>query len=218
MNGADFIDEIEKRFNISTDAELADRLGYTPPNIVQLRRNENILPALAIKIMTKLSEYNLREKVSLISPIVEFFPIDRMDDSASFINLENDDRKELKKVLMNAIGICAFYNSEMEIIYVGKTKLKLWNEMLNAYKTRKMIHYRRFYVNHAWGKYGSNGLRKIIERDCLLSDAASFFSAYSISEEFIDILETMIIILIPNDLLNVRMEGNTSLKPFYIKD
>ena len=32
--------------------------------------------------------------------------------------------------------------------------------------------------------------------------------------EFIDIFETLLIRMVPNDLLNVRMEGNTSLLAF----
>ena len=41
--------------------------------------------------------------------------------------------------------------------------------------------------------------------------AAYFFSAYHVEEGFIDEVEKLLIRMIPNDLLNHRMEGNLSL-------
>jgi len=216
MRGAAIVDELKKKFNIAQDNELADRLSCKPPNISQLRSNDDITPSRAITIMSTLAAYNLREKISLFRPIVEFLPVDRKDKGNSFINLKSSDRKDLQSVLKSTIGVFSFYNSEMEIIYVGKTKNNLWTEMISVY-ARKMGHYRRFYVAHAYNQYRptpTGGVRKIAQRQFFLYDAAAYFSAYAISEEFIDIFETLVIRLIPNDLLNVRMEGNLSLTSF----
>src|SRR5208337_5393775 len=59
MRGAAFVDELKKKFNIAQDNELADRLSCKPPNISQLRSNDDITPSRAITIMSTLAAYNL---------------------------------------------------------------------------------------------------------------------------------------------------------------
>jgi hypothetical protein len=152
-----------------------------------------------------------------IHPVVEFFEIDGDENSeTSFIDLSSDDGKLLRSHLRKAKGIYAFYNSEYEIIYLGKTKNDLWAEMKNAYH-RKMDHYFRYRVHHPREKYSgrSKSLRKISASQLTVAEAATYFSAYHMDDDvLIDIVEMMMIRVLPNDLLNVRMEGNMTLLPF----
>ncbi len=156
-----------------------------------------------------------------VHPIVEFFAIDRnaLGDGCSFLNEGRPDHRLLKKSLQTAKGIYSFYNSEYEIIYVGKTRNSLWSEMNNAFN-RPMSHYERYKVSHPHGKYKPlpNGLARPIKRKSAhLYDAANFFSAYSMLDDtLIDVVEFMIIRMLPNDILNKRVEGNTSLKAFTV--
>jgi len=153
-----------------------------------------------------------------IHPIVEFFQVDFDCRSArEFIDISKADRKLLRSSLMAAKGIYAFYNSEYEIIYLGKTKRKLWDEMKNAY-SREMQHYERYKVHFARNKYTQGRADKVrpLKRSATyIYDCASYFSAYAIDDDaLIDIVELMMIRLFPNDLLNVRMEGNTTLRRY----
>jgi len=89
--------------------------------------------------------------------------------------------------------------------------------MKGAYN-RKMNHYARYQVHHARGKYAalaSGRARSLQKRPIYLYDCAQYFSAYAIEDDtLIDLIELMMIRLCPNDLLNVRMEGNTTLRAY----
>ena len=151
-----------------------------------------------------------------IHPIVEFFPVDvEYQRVTDFIDTKNPDRKALRTALNQSKGIYAFYNSEMEVIYVGKSKSNLWIEMKKTFN-RERNHYAKFLVAHPHNRYGvtADGLARPIRKDKFyLSDAAFYFSAYAIKDStLIDLMELMIIRLIPNDLINVRMEGNKTLR------
>ena len=61
----------------------------------------------------------------------------------------------------------------------------------------------------------SGKMRTLKRRERHIYDCAMRFSAYAIDDDtLIDVVELMMIRLVPNDLLNVRMEGNTTLRPF----
>ena len=157
-----------------------------------------------------------------IHPIVEFFEIDfECRNDREFIDTAQTDRKILRSALSKSKGIYAFYNSEFEVIYVGKTKSNLWNEMKFAFN-RRMDHYQRYQVQHPRSKYSepSNGfVRTIRKKQFYLFDLATHFSAYAIEDDtLIDLIELMMIRIMPNDILNVRMEGNTSLRAYSAED
>jgi len=137
----------------------------------------------------------------------------------SFLNEAESDQKSLIEILRQNIGIYAFYNSEFEIIYLGKTKNSLWNEMKSAYM-RTMPHYKRYRVKHPRGKFlppKSGSVRKIKLDSVAVWEAASYFSAYSVAENLIDDVEKLLIRIAPNDVLNRRMEGNGSLDSYAIE-
>lgn len=155
-----------------------------------------------------------------IHPIVEFFPIDYSCRSLrDFIDVQETDRKLLRTALASTKGLYVFYNSEFEIIYLGKTKSKLWTEMKNAY-SRPMAHYSRYAVQYPRGRYKEDAgrtLRPLRRGKRFIYDCAAYFSASSIEDDtLIDVFELMLIRLLPNDLLNVRMEGNTTLRPYVV--
>lgn len=150
----------------------------------------------------------------LFKVIVELFECEFSDRYySSFLNESRPDHKELIRILTQSTGIYAFYNSELEAIYVGKTKNNLWSEMKTAYN-RYMPHYKRYYVSHPRHKFSvsKSGLaRKIQLKNVRVWETASYFSAYSVAEEHIDDLERFLIRIMPNDIANKRMEGNASL-------
>ena len=151
----------------------------------------------------------------LFKVIVELFECEWSDKhKRNFLNEAKADHKILIDLLKKTTGIYSFYNSELEIIYVGKTKFDLWTEMKNAYN-RQMPKYKRYVVSHPHEKYAhtKSGLaRKIVSQSLAVWQTASYFSAYAVNEEYIDELESFIIRLMPNDVANVKMEGNASIE------
>jgi hypothetical protein len=148
-------------------------------------------------------------------PIVEFFPTyDYNEGSDLFFNNTASHQKELRKALQNTQGIYAFYNSEAEIIYVGKTERQnLWTRMYRSYNVSSR--YSRYYVKHPRSQYKSaksGGARKITKDKIPISAVAAYCSAYEIPPQLIEFAERLLIRLVPNDLINLRMEGNMTLR------
>lgn len=150
----------------------------------------------------------------LFRVIVELFTVEWSEsNNRAFLNKEKSDHSDLIKVLEGSVGIYAFYNSEMEIIYLGKTKSNLWNEMQNAF-VRDMPHYKRYRVQHPRDKFRptkSGQARKLQLQNMGVWEAATYFSAYAVDPDYIDDVEKLLIRVAPNDILNKRMEGNGSL-------
>jgi hypothetical protein len=150
----------------------------------------------------------------LFRVIVELFGVEMSDrNSRGFLNEKNADHRNLIDVLDGSVGIYAFYNSEMEIIYLGKTNTNLWTEMQSAY-VRDMPHYKRYRVRHPRERYKattSGRARKLQLQNMAVWEAAFYFSAYAVHPEYVDDVEKLLIRVAPNDILNKRMEGNGSL-------
>lgn len=157
----------------------------------------------------------------LFSVIVELFPINWSGKhSNNFLDEASSDKKELINLLKKSTGIYAFYNSELELIYIGKTRSDLWFEMKNAL-AREMPHYKRYRVDHPKKAYvptKSGHARKLQLRNVMVWEASSYFSAYSVDDDYIDSIEQLLIRIAPNDILNRRMEGNGSLKIHTLQD
>jgi hypothetical protein len=161
----------------------------------------------------KISKSAAEKIQQKIHPIAEFF---ELDQNEVLLDTSHEDKKKLAQLLRKSKGIYAFYNSEAEVIYVGKTKTSLWTEMKNAYG-RRMNHYTRFFVNHpkkfTFEERANGKTRQIERRSFSVWNVATFFSAYHVEDDdLIDIIEMMMIRMMPNDLINVRMEGNTTLR------
>ena len=148
------------------------------------------------------------------SPIVEFFPV--MDYDTNTLVFHGNARTKrtllqqaVRKQLENARGVYAFYNSEAEIIYVGKAERQSLFKRMKQSLDKERTRYHRYYVEHG----GRNvTTRKIVRKTVALWQVAEFFSAYQVEPGCIKPLEQLIIRMIPNDLINARIEGNGTLK------
>lgn len=225
MRGNELCDRLLYQIGCDTDSALADAMGLTPGRISQLRKvsriDANYVAKLIANVAVKHAASTLRTSVR---PIVEFFPIQKSKKRDKGRDIPFDTTipqgVNLAEHLRGAKGLYSFYNSQAEIIYFGKTeKLNLYDEMINAYN-RDLPNYRIYRVKHPWGKYKSSlksELRKIQKRNVLLSDTASFFSAYSVTTDLIGTLEALLIRMVPNDLVNARIESK-DMKAFALAE
>jgi hypothetical protein len=205
------------KVGLNGQSDVAKYLGVAGSRISTLW-SQNLSEKTVATLLKNAKASGANQLASSIRPIVEFYPVSDCSSSArSIIDQSDDGNKRLRRVLESASGVYSFYNSELEIIYIGKAKKQnLWTEILQAYNTDK-AHYERYAVRHPRGAYrptADGSVRKIARQAISLRDATVFFSAYSVGDELIDALETLLIRLTPNDLLNVRMEGNTTLKMY----
>ena len=155
----------------------------------------------------------MNPRVQLFTPIVEFFPVFNLG-SVSVFDDKNENHEPLRKALVAKKGIYSFYNSEGEIIYVGQSSTNLWRRMRQSFE-REKARYEGYFVNHPRERFSprqDQRVRKIKRMPLRLEEAAELFSAYEIAAKNIDPIEQLIIRLIPNDLINIRMEGNLSLR------
>ena len=107
-------------------------------------------------------------------------------------------------------GIYLFYNSQGEVIYVGKAKRQdVWFEMKSAYnRTRdsQKIYKVKYPKTGTRIEAAYHSERQIIKQPIQLHELASFFSVYEIESSLIDHLEAAIIRMIPNDCVNIKIE------------
>lgn len=212
VNGNELLVQLKKTFAVSRDSELVKLTGYSQSRLTQLK-SEKLSPKAVSKLIKRSSIASAKLHAELIRPIVELFPVDKgVGRNRSFIDLSLPDRNLLKAALEKEVGIYAFYNSELEVVYVGQTQKNFWDEMKQTFN-RKMTRYKRYQVKHSHGKYSApqSGIRKMKSEDFHFFDAAEYFSAYVVPIDFIDIFETMLIRVFSNDLINVQMAGNSSL-------
>ena len=207
ISGNELVDRLREKFECASDSELALKLGYSSPGLANIRKSAPTARSVA-ELVSKSSRNAVNSAVRL-RPVVEFFPVSK---DGEFLSSSRTDHKQLAKQLQKACGIYAFYNSEFEAIYVGKTVLSNLLDEAKQALNREMLHYKRYFVGHPHGKFRvpRNGLvRKIAPKALSLSEAACYFSAYAFDQDVVTSFEQFIIRLVPNDLLNVRMEGNT---------
>jgi len=152
-----------------------------------------------------------------IRPLVEFYPLNKKESkggsSYELLNVtKNSDTREnkLKTELEERNGIYLFYNSQGQVIYVGKARDQgLWNEMKSAFN-RERTDQEVYKVNHptTGSDFDLTYLkpRQIVRQSVKLHDIAAYFSAYQVEAALIDHMEAAIIRMIPNDCLNVKIE------------
>ncbi|WP_423065966.1 hypothetical protein [Devosia sp. CN2-171] len=216
MKGAEFVDLLAAQLQAKSDSDLAKKLGFTPAHVSSTRKMDELSARRLSSFLERLRNHSvgalLREAVH---PIVEFFFIE-YNESRSGKNMEiigRSEHPELADVLSNARGIYAFYNSEGEIVYIGKAeKQSLLKEMKLAFN-RERPSYNLMAVGHPRGKWKPNtpsSIRQIRPTNFRLYDTCSYFSAYSVSGDLITALESFLIRVVPNDVVNVRMEKGRS--------
>jgi hypothetical protein len=223
MNGDELCDLLKSVAGAAKDVELARAIGFKgSARVSQLRSAKKaIKPDYAAKLVGKVATNQTRAALEgSIKPIVEFFPIARSQVRVGGRHIPFDSKckagRELVSRLHSARGIYAFYNSQAEIIYVGRTdRQTLFDRLVQSYN-RRFPKARLFRVRHPWGLYRStnkNELRKIRREVFTLRDVASYFSAYSVSDPLIGKLEALLIRMAPNDLINIKLQ-ESELKAF----
>lgn len=215
MHGTDLCDELRRQLGCATDTELATRIGVTQGRVSQLRSQNNITATYMARFIKRAFTTETTSAFrSAISPIVEFFPVEITQVRENGRDIPFDTSTEhgsrLRENLRQAKGLYSFYNSQAEVIYFGKTEsLTLYDEIVNAFN-RKLPKYKLYRVRHPWGRYRTtreNELRKIRKEEVTLADTASYFSAYSVAPQLIGGLESLIIRIAPNDIINVKIES-----------
>ena len=211
MNGAELVNILQKQLSLDTDTALAAALGLTQGRISQIRSSKKLSAKQVAKFFDKAIVHKVGDEfVHAVEPLVEFFEIKRTETSQNVKWNPFDVKKDphLREKLDDAKGVYAFYNSEGEIIYLGKTKGKsLFNEMKNAFN-RDFPSYQILTVKHPWKKFKEfeNGSRQIKKGNAHLHETARYFSCYKVSEELISPLEALLIRMMPNNLINVKIE------------
>lgn len=221
MQGSEFIDMMKKVLGVTTNKELASFLGITAEHISRLYKQESLSEKYVDRRLIhahKEIQRRAREQAfqTAISPLVEFYPID-LTLSRRAANWELFDANSstyaagLRDSLEEHHGIYVFFDSRGKSIYVGKAKRQsLWMEMNSALNRKRKNLQRMMLVSHPTRNQqfipSCDKPRHIIECNVFLSDIATYFSAYSVADEFIDIAESLLIRCFPNNLLNKKME------------
>lgn len=222
MQGTDLIEALKTALHKNTNRELAPYLGITEARISQLYQQEKNLSARQIVSLIRhtheVAQREARENAfkTAIKPLVEFYPID-LTLSRRAANWELFDANSstyaagLRDSLEEHHGIYVFFDSRGKSIYVGKAKRQsLWMEMNSALNRKRKNLQRMMLVSHPTRNQqfipSCDKPRQVVECNVFLSDIATYFSAYSVADEFIDIAESLLIRCFPNNLLNKKME------------
>ena len=154
----------------------------------------------------------------MIEAIVEYLPISHSDSArgakwelfseAISDGTSNHYLSEIKSLMQISSGIYIFYDSLGRAIYVGKAdKLSLWKEANDAFNRDRREHQQMWLVNHPErnvSKVIRN--RKIVRTDVVLSEIATYFSAYIVETKHIGTMEAFLIRAFVNNLMNKRIE------------
>ena len=222
MQGTDLIEALKTALHKNTNRELAPYLGITEARISQLYQQRKNLSARQIVSLIRhtheVAQREAREQAfqTAISPLVEFYPID-LTLSRRAANWELFDANSstyaagLRDSLEEHHGIYVFFDSRGKSIYVGKAKRQtLWAEMKSSLNRDRKNLQQMMSVSHPTRNQqfipACSQRRRIVACDVYLADIATYFSAYSVADEFIDIAESLLIRCFPNNLLNKRME------------
>ena len=219
MLGSELIDGLRRELGCRRDSELEQTLGVSAGRVSQVRSKSSIGAKYASSLIAKICDERVAATFrNAIIPVVEFYPIERSSSSqeASYIPFDatTDSGVGLRKALTSSAGrkVCgvyAFYNSQGEIIYFGKTeKQNLFQEIKNAYN-RQMRNCNIYRVRHPSGKYkptGGGTIRQIQRENVYLYQVSEYFSAYDVRPELVGAVESLVIRLTPNDLINARIE------------
>ena len=221
MQGSEFIDMMKKVLGVTTNKELASFLGITAEHISRLYKQESLSEKYVDRRLIhahKEIQRRARKQAfqTAISPLVEFYPID-LTLSRRAANWELFDANSstyaagLRDSLEEHHGIYVFFDSRGKSIYAGKAKRQtLWAEMKSALNRDKKNLQQMMSVSHPTRNQpfipACDQRRRIVECNVYLADIATYFSAYSVADEFIDVAESLLIRCFPNNLLNKRME------------
>ncbi len=177
------------------------------------------------KGLTIRSIYEVLEKSktahtkTIVSPVIDFFPIDQMKSSQGknyeILDKKKENQEALRNELNSHYGIYMFYDSRGNSIYVGKAKDQtLWKEMNFAYNRDRSSQTIKCVPHLKINRFNAEEEKKrqIKVTKVFLHDIAVYFSAYKVDTHFIDNLEAAIIRMFPNNLFNSKVEKFKDLK------
>lgn len=217
MRGAELCAELKNALGVAKNVELAKLIGVTPSRVARIGKTKLVSPRSVARIVEQAARLHTEEAFAqAIHPIVEFFEItsNQVRENGRFLpfSKKTPDGRKLHAHLINASELYSYYNSQAEIIYLGKTeKNNLYHELVNAFN-RKLTSYEIYCVEHPSGRFKpgrGEKLRRIKKIPVRLCDTAAYFSAYSVSSNLVGVLEALFIRIASNDLINVRMEKST---------
>ncbi|WP_045210546.1 hypothetical protein [Desulfonatronovibrio magnus] len=219
MNSNVFVDELRKKFQEPNNKLLAEHLGVSYATIQKWHTEpRELTPKQVVTIVDKAKNRGAREAhLAGVRPIAEYYPIDASASQQGvkweLFNAEESGNKRqegLKEVLQKSYGIYVFYDSKGSAIYIGKAKEQsLWNEMKNAFnrdrKTQrlKIVHHPTTGTGY---RPAYEAPRDIVNTHILLSDMATYFSAYEVELDMIKNIEALLVRVYANGLLNARIE------------
>jgi len=211
MDGEAFCRLLREELDVKNNQQLSSALGVTAAAVSNLQKTQEVTPRRFAGFLKRAITHSIgSEFQSAIHPIVEFFPVKptlkRTGKNKTF--LEATKNPKIIQILKKEIGIYSFYNSEGRIIYLGKTKNNFWLEMNQTFN-RDITNYKISLVDHKDEKYvepKGGKPHQIKPVPYSLSDAAAYFSCYQVQRDLIDILESFAIRIIPNNVINRKME------------
>lgn len=222
MKGNDVIAALKRKFKVTTDRALGERLGITIQAIHnwKTRRSVTVLQIAGI-VSSANRAGTATAQANAIRPIVEFFPIGRSlsKQKASYEVFGNEgiDGKRhpyllgLRGELESHYGVYVFFDSRGRAIYTGKARRQsLWKEMKAAFNRERGEVQKIKRVSHPTRKVAyrtsDEKARQIRDHIVPLHELAAYFSAYEVADNMIGELEAMLVRSFANDLLNMRME------------
>lgn len=230
MKGGDLLSALRRFFSEQnqtdtiSDSALANAIGQTQANVAQWKtRAGDITPRQIVNLLRSYGEtVEAKLAKSSISPVVEFFEIDRCESKRGakyeiFSTKDDKDvvnsyRSGIREILSRTKGLYIFYDSRGRALYAGRTtKQFLWNEINSAYNRNRGKDLQSIkIVSHPESKKKyeryDEKIRQITTRGISLHEVAAYFSAYEVHELLITNLESLIIRSFANDLLNKKME------------
>lgn len=221
MKGEEIVSRLKKGFDVSTNRELAARLGLSTVALHNWAKRSRVTPRQVSGLVKRASAVaSTNAEVTAIRPIVEFFPINKTKSTRSdryeLFSVSVDGRvhpyrKGLRTELENNHGIYMFFDSRGQAIYAGKAKKQtIWHEMKLAFNRERgdVQTIKRVKQPTRKQQYRTSDERVRQIRDFIvpLHDLAAYFSAYEVADGMVNELEAMLVRSFPNDLLNKRME------------
>lgn len=230
---AELIEKLKEHFGVKQNNHLAEALGgskhqswqtkiATWPKSPKKLSVAEILTLVkdAVAAAAKRQEEKAkeeREKISktFIEPIVEYFPIEKVE-SKQGKNYEISPPAEKKKdwervrgdLEKEQVGVYIFYNSSGRAIYVGKTggrTITLWARMklsLNHDQQKSRQLYRI-------ADHGANAKppgKTLKPGPVQLHELAKYFSAYKVHPEMLHNVEALLVRAFADNLMNKKME------------
>ena len=215
MHPSDLFDLIKRRNKLSSDSALAAFMGLTPARINQMRTSaSNLTPRQIAGYIERAKAVGANDALSEpIRPLVEMYPIEatlsKQEKKWELLptGKAHQLNRQLRDVLSKAQGLYMLYDSQLDVIYAGKTlKAGIWKEMTLAFNRTRAGPFRIDHPTTGTFSPAWETKRQPKKRPIHIYDTAHFFSAYEVKQGLISNMEALVIRAFCNSLSNVKME------------